>query len=543
MKAYKNLLISAGIAATLLSSCDKNFDEINTDPNRPEMVETTGLLTYVQRTMAYSCTNETLKGTMAQYWTQINYPSIESYSSGIITGTSTYGYFNERYQIMERANKIIELVESDASTSAYGSTILQVASAKILKYVLILQNVETFGDVPYTQANNYMEYLKPAYDTQDFIFRDIMENLKQINSDLTGVTSGWTSGDVMFGGSPEKWRRFANSLRLCIAIRLSNYDPEFSQTEAAAAIADGVMESNDDNATVYFEGIGSPNEHSLYAANYDRFDRSMTWQFVNILKGDDDKAMGFENPYKGIIDPRSYQYLLTETEAITASEDDIEALEGFPYGVTSAEANVIWNQLILEGSNIKLKVTQNVSDGDLIKVFQPDFWASFMDYTNVALLVCEHNNFDTSWFEKGIRASMEMWGVPAILTEDYIAKVLDKFESADEQTKLNMVITQKYVHNFAHFETESFSEYIRTGYPESLVHNNDQTGRTYILDGDSEGTTYNFYTYDGLDAFLERCPYPSTEDQYNRENLLNAIKNMGGDTRDIPLIWSKNYQK
>ena len=47
--------------------------------------------------------------------------------------------------------------------------------------------------------------------------------------------------DLVYGGDVDRWLKFANSLLLRIAIRISKVDPSTAKTVAEAAVADGVM--------------------------------------------------------------------------------------------------------------------------------------------------------------------------------------------------------------------------------------------------------------------------------------------------------------
>ncbi|MEG1935631.1 MAG: SusD/RagB family nutrient-binding outer membrane lipoprotein, partial [Rikenellaceae bacterium] len=264
------------------------------------------------------------------------------------------------------------------------------------------QNVETYGDVPYRDANNILEIAQPKYDTQEFIFKDLLKQLKKANDDLKG-TKGWTKGDIIFNGDVDKWRKFANSLRLRIAMRISNVDPAFSKAEAAAAIADGVMESNADNAAFHFIGPGTPNQAPLYSDYESRFDFTPTWQFTNMLLGNDDKGKGFVNPFNGIIDPRLKQI------AVAPMNQDSKTYntEGMPYGLDDDMNAAVWD--VIKDKAIYYGPTKGKSDEELQKPIQSKFWSTLMDYTNVVLFQAELNNNDRSLFQKGVEASLATW--------------------------------------------------------------------------------------------------------------------------------------
>ena len=537
MKAYKILsIITLGVAWLLISSCDTQFDKINTDPNRPSQVQTSGLLIQLQRQIAVNYYDSwqglRMNGVIGQQWAQRTYTEEDRYDFGGRTGTVA-NFFNITYVYSEIANKIIGLAENDPTAAAYGDPKLQIASARILKAWLLIQNCETFGDVPYTEANQMLEFPLPKYDKQEFIFKDLIRELKEVNASLQGVTRGWTGGDNLLGGSPEKWRRFANSLRLQIAMRMSNVEPALSASEADAAIADGVMRDNDDNASFHFIKMGDPNEHPKYATYASRMDFVPSWQFVNMLYGNDDDNIGFKNPFKGIVDPRFVQF--AQSPADQDAGLPVRYLTP-PMGLTGGQNDAIWSQL---AGPLRLSYgpTASRSDDILAKPVQASFWSTFLDFPNVALLVAERKNNDRSFFKQAIEASMGVWGVPATDADAYVNAVMNKFDAASAEGKFEMIITQKYIHNFAHYDQESVFEYRRTEYPKSVVLPGQQSGGVY------NGVTYKFLPTDGGTIFLQRMLYPTSEDVYNKDNLNAARTAMGGDTQYIPLYYSKLYKK
>src|SRR5690606_35489463 len=88
------------------------------------------------------------------------------------------------------------------------------------------------------------------YDSQEAIYRDFFVQLDQAVAVLKanpGATA-FVGHDQIYGGSADKWLTFANSLRLRLALRVKYVDPALAKAEAEKAIADGVMESNADQA-------------------------------------------------------------------------------------------------------------------------------------------------------------------------------------------------------------------------------------------------------------------------------------------------------
>ena len=543
MKAYKILFcITLGLILLPAGSCDKKFDEINTDPNRATEVLTPYLLTAVQRYIAYNYYDSwqglRMNGVIGQQWCQRTYTEEDRYDFSGRTGTIA-NFFNLAYFASQYCNEIIRMNEEfPDEASVYGDNKTQIASARVLKAWLIILVCQTFGDVPYTEANDIYNNLTPKFDTQDFIFRDLIRELKEVNNLLQGVTSGWTRGDILLGGSPEKWRRFANSLRLQIAMRMSNVDPSFSATEAMAAINDGVMRNNDDNATFYFLSMASPNANPKYDTYASRMDFIPSWQFVNMLFGEDDDNIGFKNPFKGIVDPRFIQFVQSPADQAAGVAPKTMTP---PMGLLNADNNSVYNSFSPTTSRISYGPTQSRQDNILAKPVQAAFWSTFLDFPNVAFLIAERLDNDRDFFAQGIQASLDIWGVDQSEADDYLSAVMAKFDAANSEGKYEMIITQKYIHNFAHYDQESVFEYRRTEYPKSVVLPGQQSGGTYQIGGVDR--TFTFTPLDGSTIFLQRMMYPNTQQSTNADSYKAAVSSMGGDRQDIPLYYAKGYKK
>ena len=545
MKTYIRIAkVSLLVAVMFVASCTDNFEEINNDPNRASDVQPTGILTQAQRWIAYdyydSWQGLRMNGVIAQTWVQRTYTEEDLYDFSGRLGTVA-NFFNLTYRISELLNQIINITETNPNADGFGDVNMQIASVRILKAWLMFQNVQTYGDVPYTEANDVFNYPTPKYDKQDFIYKDLIRELKECNTMLQGINKGWTSGDVILDGDAEGWRRFANSLRLRIAIRLSNADPSFSASEATAAINDGIIESNAQNAVFRFRGGGSPNESPKYNTYYSRMDFIPSWQFVNMLHGRDDDNIGFKNPFNGIVDPRFIQFVLSPADQAAGVDPPIYSP---PIGLKGGDNDAVWSAIGPKTDSdpdlrIRYGPTQGQSDNTLPRPVQATMWSTFMDYPNTAFLIAEHRGNDRAYFKSAIEASMEMWNVPEDDATAYVDAVLAKFDLATEEGKFEMIITQKYIHNFAHFDQECLFEYRRTGYPKSIVIPGQKTGGEYII-----GTTPTNFIFVPIPTshattFLNRHMYPNTEATYNKESLLEAIESMGGDTQLIKLYYAK----
>ncbi len=153
---------------------------------------------------------------------------------------------------------IIDFNNSNPGTaSAYGSNNNQIGIARILKAFLFWQTTDRWGDIPYSQALKGASNFTPKYDLQEEIYFDMIKELKEA---AAGFDIGAPiKGDIIYNGNMDKWKKFANSLRLIMAVRMTKAYPAAGGKAALAAAEavnapGGLITSNADNFTLVFPG-------------------------------------------------------------------------------------------------------------------------------------------------------------------------------------------------------------------------------------------------------------------------------------------------
>jgi hypothetical protein len=127
-----------------------------------------------------------------------------------------------------------------------------VATAKTISAFLWLIMTDTWGAIPYTEGARGEEgILQPTYDSQQTVYTGLLAQLAEANT-LFASGEGSLSGDVIFTNDATLWQKFANSLRLRVAIRMSNVDAPTATTIITAILGNAttypIMTSNDDMA-------------------------------------------------------------------------------------------------------------------------------------------------------------------------------------------------------------------------------------------------------------------------------------------------------
>jgi len=496
------------LSVIFLSSCSVDYIE---NPNEPVLVPTSGLMNRVQKQLMSDTRDEWFSGRQAllwvQYWNQVNYTEEDRFQYRESVNKSSWNYL---YAIAQDLVSIITL-NTDESTkdemSQYGPNENQIAAARIMLVYIYDLATEIWGDVPYYsygnddadfQANSLSsdDVNSPKYASQEKIFADMLKELDEAQ-DMIDVTATMIDADNFFDGNASQWKKFANSLRLRIANRIKDVYPDAS-THIADAINDGVMDSNSDNAGVTFEDDAT-NAAPMYIAFYvdQRADFSPSMQFVELLQG---KRGNFS------ADPRLDIYVADNKD-------------GNKVGIPLTNSN-----------GVVSKFTKESLPGEAI--LASTYTEYYMEYSEVCFLLSEVNGWDQDWYEKGVRASMEKWGVTSEDIDSYISTL----PAASEEN----VITQKYIALYMQ-PNEAWSEYRRTGYPNTFVKPGETYDYTYPIDskGNTETTTYTFETIGGLTDVPNRNAYLLNEYSVNEANVTDASTSIGGDKKVTKLWWQE----
>ena len=230
------IIILGGLALLgTTTSCQKDFEEINTNPNRPQQALPTALFNGSTKLFLKNTRNYTTSGMMFRSWMQYTAQDTYTKESRFLYRDYAGDYlWRYPYQVAGGYKDIIDL-NTDPKTkelmATYGKSENQIAAARIMLAYTFALLVETFGDVPYYsygspnperfQALQLEKYISPVYATQKEIYTDLLKELKEAAAQIVSDSYVFKEGDYIFE-TPDKMRRFANSLRLRLAIRLKD---------------------------------------------------------------------------------------------------------------------------------------------------------------------------------------------------------------------------------------------------------------------------------------------------------------------------------
>jgi len=494
MKFSIKIVTAILLVITSIFSCTDKFEEINTDPNRPNEV-TPGILL---GQMQYRIVNNSIQA--ARNFThelmQVDAPRASPGGQGlhryvVQPGQAVWTGFYDRLTDVEDIYKISDKLKENNYK----------AIALVYKSWAYSILTDLYGDVPYSQAIKASEgNFTPAFDKQKDIYIQILKDLETANTlfdDTKALTYGGDqvyNANVLIGGRNvgiQKWKKFANSLRLRLLLRISKRDGEVNVNQQITSIlanptTNPVFTANADDAIFRYPGT-FPYFNPYFQA------RTLEWRDGTYF------TKFFLNHMNAINDPRRAIWVTPVTVNGQSVYQGIDS--GYP-------------------TSLEYIVGRNSSYPDILKT--SPLLGVMMTYSEVEFINAELalKGFNTgrtakAHYDAGIVASMVQWG--ATMPAGFLNTVGVAYNATGTAAQqLEQIMLQKY---YAYFfvDYQSWFEKRRTGYP--------------VL---PRGT--------GIPAenlFPSRVPYPTYLQSLNASNLQAAVASIGGDNSNVKLWWEK----
>ena len=161
----------------------------------------------------------------------------------------------------------MQLLYNDMSEEEKAENEVYMRCCDIIKGYAFQRSTDLYDDIPYSEAGGgYQEKFYAKYDTQEEIYTSIMDMLKTAAADLStysfkteAAKSTFSSVDLLCGGDLDKWIRFANSLRLRMAMRLCHVKPDVAVSTIKELVAENRM------LTEYQYDLGFEEEDKTHA--------------------------------------------------------------------------------------------------------------------------------------------------------------------------------------------------------------------------------------------------------------------------------------
>ncbi len=415
----------------VLASCSK-FEEMNYDPNRPDLVPTSALLTQAQANLVYNLNGELaqLGEQYVQYLGQLDYPDKSNYADdGASDFTGIYlGGLTDLQEIIDLNNN--DLFKDELAQ--YGDNENQIAVAKILQTWAFHSMTDIWGDIPYSDAIKGKEnIITPAYDTQESIYDRLIAVLDEVISQINTSPQISLKGDLIFNGDMDMWKAFANSLRLRIAMRLS----EANDSKANDLIDDADFTAAFSNSSHYaqFDHLATEAEgNPLYIDNY-------------VIGGGDYYAVAntLMDAMIALNDPRVAVYANPTISGGTY----VGLTYGLDEAVSDQDVSMVNN---FYGGQIAPSIIMTAAEILFIKAE-----AAQRGYISGGAASAEQ------YYEDAIRASMEYNEIPTVDIDAYLAQPGVQYDAVNWRESIG---TQKWIALYMQ-GIQAWSEWRRLDYP------------------------------------------------------------------------------
>lgn len=495
-----------------LSSCTGDFEEINSNPNSPETVPSSLLLPTVLRSTAGQVAGQAwgIGNVVMQYTAKIQFTNEDRYNWGPFENP-----YNTYYNSLRDVNNIIN-ISGPLGQNNY------VGIAKVIRAFQFSFLTDAYGDLPYSQATLAKEQINyPVFDTQEAIYEGILKELREAN-ELLGSSNEAVRGDILFGGDITKWKKFANSLRLRLLMRISlrkNPSTEMQQILSNPTQFPIFTGNNDHAVLQHLPDV--PNQHNLFttrSGSFDEFRLSKT----------------METALKDLNDPRLFAYAQPTTASGAGIIGNFNDYQGVPNGLSDEEALQFSpsGDPSKGGSNFISRVGLLWTCNQCTPLANPTGYQTIlMNYSELLLILAEarERGYITTgsaeeYYLNGIKASFQYYesryrlvNLPQIASrlivgDEYFGQANVSYSGTQEE-KLRKIGTQKWLALFFS-GLENWYDWRRTGYP-------------IIKPGPAAFET----------QVPRRFMYPSSVQALNEENYKAAVSRQGPDNILTRVWW------
>lgn len=415
--------------------------------------------------------------------------------------------------------------------------ILDYNMARIMRVYIMHRMTDLYGDIPYSQAGQPAAYSYPIYDRQEDIYADMLNELNEAQANLQGRgVAPLGTHDVYLQGDTEQWRKFANSLMLRLAMRMSKVDGELASRWVQTAVSNGLLESVDDNVKLdHSTGVTTDDSAEPYAkifAHEARGEFFLSDVFVDILRNTNDPRLALigtvcEDPTISHQAGSSFQY----------GNSDPAIQRGLPIGYSNdPTSNWFIGRDYPEFSNTEYLngYQSRYSTINRYTYSNPRSQTYLVTYAQQQLLLAEAafrgwiSGSAQEYYEDGVRAAMEQFAqypnASALYNQYLMPEAISNYllrNPFDSNNALRQINTQYWITCFCD-EYEAFANWRRSDYPQ-------------LTPTQKTSNPYPECATDG--SIPRRFQYPSTESQVNMDQYNEAVGRMTGGDTFMSRVW------
>lgn len=503
MKNITKILAVVAAGSLFTVACTKNFEQLNTHPSdlNPEDMNSVERVGTLLPAMIYllqpqhennsQMTDQLVYGQVGGYYAA---PNPFSNHGGADHQVASFNPQNSMYQspyvdkVAAFYSNYFKVVEE---TNGEGPVAL---ISQVLRVAIMHKVADTYGPIPYSKIGG--GEFEVEYDGLAELYPRFIDDLSKAITSLegySGTSEALADYDIMYHGDFAKWRRFANSVKFRLALRMSSMDEDFAKTAMEEAMANGMILENNDN------GMLPTNDNPVYKA-------AISW-------GDLVVNATITTYMNGYYDLRRQYYF---------NRDDWGDYAGMRLGY-------------FPGQHPPFSTPKLTQTSPLPVYYAAESYFLMAEAAARGLI----SGDAVSYYNAGIRISHDQWGAALSNymdqpggTFNYNDSLCDNATleapavtmsaSDDLETKLQKILTQKYIALYP-MGLESWCDFRRTGYPEMIT--------TQHLAGTEVNAT----------RMMRRLKYPDSERYNNPANWQKAIDTWfgGEDSFGKDLDWAK----
>lgn len=539
-------------AAVFAVSCSSNLEDLNQNVKDPTAVSGESLFASAQKRLADQMltpnVNLNNNRLWVQHWNETTYQDESNYNQ--ITRSIPDRHWRVMYRdVLKNLAEAYQVIEEEDNALTNAQKPNKLAIIEILSVYAWSNLVETFGDIPYSEALDVDNTL-PKYDKGEEVYNQLAARLDAALSSFNSESSFAGTEDLIYNGDVDSWKKFGNSLKLRMAMVLEN------DAMAASAIAGGVFESNDDTAA-YQYSASAPNNNPINdnLVLSGRNDYVAAQTIIDIMNDlQDPRRADYFDPNLSedlgtVTSVSSSGGVTTITFAAPFDEAPIIGNNAYAPGapevpvrigtITGAGADYIEITEVINGAEAGDELFYAVYDGA-----QPGKVARYADFSHanrtmvdgdvpgviLSYIEVEFLRAEAAartgdmaaakaHYDAGIAASFEFWGTHGL--DDYLAQPGVDFDTAVANSPSSpqwkaVIGTQAWLGLY----NETFSTYLtlrRLDYP--------------LLTRPERAVS----------GFPVRYTYPVSEQNLNGTNYEAAASSIGGDNAETRLFWDKHY--
>jgi hypothetical protein len=531
-KAMKKLFLYITCVAfifTGVSSCKKKLADLYNDPDQTTQPS-------IEKFFTEMLDNDRIR---PSYWEVrtflVMHTGIYTQSVGYLNNTFVYqqnpSYTQDRwndfyrpgangggvmahYRSIEKAYADITDVQQKTELNVF------VQAARIIMLDQASQMVDMWGDIPFSEAgsiNASGEIVMPKFDNAKDVYTYILDGLKTASDYFAfarlsqSTQSGFSRQDILMAGNLEKWRRYANSLRLRLLMRISFYDEAKARADVLNILNNPVLYPLIDGSSGY-----SPQSADILLQPLTNFTDNLNNALTELNNYSAPRYM-LNSVMKPSGDPRipvMFDKFGRTVNSIFIPNTDYN---GLPVNMTAEQQQQnIGNYAMVDSATFLLNsklpgIVMTAAEVNFLKAEAYERWGNGDAKAAYETAVKQSIAFYYYLNSLNTTTATPLTAPDASVVNSFLQNPQINY-SGTANEKLEKTAVQKWVHFGFLQSVHSWAEYRRTKYPQ---------------------LSFSPSTLPGYELPPSRLVYPTSETAYNHNYILVQPR----DTRNTKIFW------